>query len=216
MWSSIPDTHFKESSDKGIVAIDLATRSVKWSLEGGSGVYDTPAIADGTLFVGSNFDYLYAIDAQSGALKWKFKAGAQAPVVRDGIVYFGDSDNVYAVDAKNGILKWKQKNSGGIATMIAVSKSAIFYGGDHNFRCLDRETGDIKWTVKIKGQAYEPVVVGNKVYAGGTEELLMLDAETGARFPTVSLGPDDVSTPVFFGNTVIVDNGDGYLFAFKK
>jgi eukaryotic-like serine/threonine-protein kinase len=55
------------------------------------------------VYVGSVDGALYSIDAQSGALRWRYKTGGAitgAPRVVDGIVYFGSSDHyVYALPA---------------------------------------------------------------------------------------------------------------------
>ncbi|MEK6647440.1 MAG: PQQ-binding-like beta-propeller repeat protein [Candidatus Firestonebacteria bacterium] len=35
----------------------------------------TPEVTDGTVYIGSEYKYLYALDANTGSLKWKFKSG---------------------------------------------------------------------------------------------------------------------------------------------
>jgi len=77
-------------------------------------VHASPAIADGTLFVGSWDSYFYALDVANGKEKWKFKTGEDHEIynqvgiqssaaVADGIVYFGCRDsNLYALDARTG------------------------------------------------------------------------------------------------------------------
>src|SRR5262245_20218355 len=44
-----------------------------WTLETG-GIESTPAIAAGTVYIGSLDKILYAIDLQTGNLKWKYEA----------------------------------------------------------------------------------------------------------------------------------------------
>ena len=74
-----------------------------------------PAISpDGSVvYVGSYDSYLYAVDADSGQLKWKFQTGdwvasSPAPSPDGSVVYVGSGDSyLYAVDADSGQLKWK-------------------------------------------------------------------------------------------------------------
>ena len=74
-------------------------------------MHASPAIADGTLFIGSWDSYFYALDAATGKEKWRFKTGEDPDIhnqvgiqssaaVTDGVVYFGCRDsNLYALDA---------------------------------------------------------------------------------------------------------------------
>ena len=53
------------------------------------------------VYFGSPDGYLYALDSQSGAEKWKFQTGGPvgtSPAVSEGVVYFGSEDGyLYAV-----------------------------------------------------------------------------------------------------------------------
>ncbi|HVH89608.1 MAG TPA: PQQ-binding-like beta-propeller repeat protein [Terriglobales bacterium] len=65
---------------------------------------------------GSNDHNLYAIEAESGTLKWKFKTGSRvtsSPAVANGLVYFGSFDgDFYALNAATGAQQWKFKTGG--------------------------------------------------------------------------------------------------------
>jgi outer membrane protein assembly factor BamB len=58
-------------------------------------------VADGTVYVGSADDNLYAVDAATGDQRWAFETGDvvySSPTVADGTVYVGSyDDNLYAV-----------------------------------------------------------------------------------------------------------------------
>ncbi len=98
--------------------------TVKWVFktnEMQEGVYATapafkssPAIgADGTIYIGCNNGYLYALNPRDGSIKWKFAAGdtiKSSPAVgADGTIYFGSYDGyLYALNP-NGTLKWKEQ-----------------------------------------------------------------------------------------------------------
>ena len=59
-------------------------------------------MVDGTVFVGSSDDSVYALDAATGDQQWAFETGSgvfSSPTVVDGTVFVGSSDdNVYALD----------------------------------------------------------------------------------------------------------------------
>ena len=48
---------------------------LKWKFQTRRGVVSSPAVVGGIVYVGSNDHSLYALDAESGALKWRFKTG---------------------------------------------------------------------------------------------------------------------------------------------
>ncbi len=101
---------------------DIPTLELKWAFE----FRDTqrarshPLIAGGAVFIGSQSGYVYALDAQTGCIRWTFEASAE---VRTGIVLaevangseqnqrivvFGDIlGRVYAVDAESGKALWR-------------------------------------------------------------------------------------------------------------
>ena len=64
----------------------------------------SPVLGGGAVYFGSGDGNLYALDAASGALKWKFPTGDvvhASPAYADGVVFFGSWDSYfYAVDAR--------------------------------------------------------------------------------------------------------------------
>ena len=68
----------------------------------------SPAIgSDGTIYVGANDNYLYAINPD-GSRKWRFKTGdfvTSSPAIgSDGTIYVGSGDNyLYAINSDGSI-----------------------------------------------------------------------------------------------------------------
>lgn len=97
---------------------DIPRLKHKWSFgfAGSVRARSQPTVAMGAIFVGSQDGTVYALDLQTGCVRWAFEASAE---VRTGVVlgkqgdgpataYFGDIiANVYAVDATTGKLRWK-------------------------------------------------------------------------------------------------------------
>jgi hypothetical protein len=103
----------------GLSPVDTSsnTGKLKWKFTTGSLVESAAAVGtDGTIYVGSDDDNLYAINPD-GSQKWKFTTGGEvtsSPAVgADGTIYVGSFDNnLYAINP-DGSLKWKFKDGAG-------------------------------------------------------------------------------------------------------
>jgi hypothetical protein len=56
-----------------------------WRFETGGTVYSSPVVSNGVVYVGSNDNNLYAIDAVTGTEKWRFKDGRLGEFIARGI-----------------------------------------------------------------------------------------------------------------------------------
>jgi len=69
-------------------------------------VTSSPTVADGTVYIGSRDNSVYALDAADGSQQWSFATGDRvrsSPTVVGGTVYVGSNDNsVYAIEASSG------------------------------------------------------------------------------------------------------------------
>ncbi len=68
-------------------------------------MYASPAVANNTVYIGSNDGNLYALDANTGSVHWSVSTGAQVrgAAVANGVVYFTSANQTfYAVDAAYG------------------------------------------------------------------------------------------------------------------
>ncbi|MGZ3682058.1 MAG: outer membrane protein assembly factor BamB family protein, partial [Ktedonobacterales bacterium] len=102
------------SGDTTLSASNAAQLAKLWSYKTGGVVAASPTIVGGTVYVGSWDGYEYALDATTGALKWKTYLGvtnapacnppaagiSSAATVQGGVVYVGGGDsNWYALNA---------------------------------------------------------------------------------------------------------------------
>jgi outer membrane protein assembly factor BamB len=169
---------------------------ILWQFKTGGRVFSSPVIADGTVYVGSNDHFLYAIDSAKGRQIWKFPTGANVtstPAVANGSVYVLSLDgNTYSVDAHTGKLNWKFKTAGesrrsaaGLYSLEpsgeiapdpwdfflsspAVYQGVIYFGsGDHNVYALDSHTGQLRWKQHMGDVSHSsPAIVNGVVYIG--------------------------------------------------
>ena len=107
---------FKKGVDRQKKAAETKAKVVAgvklWEFETGGGVFSSSAFgSDGTVYIGSNDNKLYAINGKSGVKLWEFETGGDvgsSPAIgSDGTVYVGSMDNkLYAIKtASKGLAK---------------------------------------------------------------------------------------------------------------
>jgi eukaryotic-like serine/threonine-protein kinase len=75
---------------------NVSNLGLNWSYTTGGPVQAPPAVASGTVYVGSNDGKVYALNATTGALQWSYATGSNvlsSPAVANGIVYIGSNDH---------------------------------------------------------------------------------------------------------------------------
>ena len=139
---------------------------------------------------------LYALDASTGALLWKYATGDgtySSPAVANGVVYVGSDDgNVYALNAGTGALLWKYDDRKHYRLLAG--------GGQWRSLCrlrrpqpvrLERQHGRTPVEVHNRRQRFtsSPAVANGVVYVGsGDGNVYALDASTGALLWTYTTG----------------------------
>src|SRR5260370_36342208 len=132
---------------------------VKWKFKSERVIeawFSSPTVSDEVVYFGSDDNYLYALNALTGELKWKFKTGDvvySSPAVADGAVYVGSHDgSFYAVDAKTGNERWKFKTGYRVYSSPAVSDGIVYFGSADNYLYAGKdETGKLLWQFKDNG-----------------------------------------------------------------
>jgi len=156
----------------------------------------SPVVALGMVFFGSGDGHVYAIDAASGALRWKFRTGDvvhASPAFADGLVYVGSWDGrLYALDARSGQERWHFQggldplmfNQQGFQSSPAVSDGVVYSGSrDSHVYAIDARSGQEKWRFST-GASWvisSPAIADGKVYFATSDSSLIhaVDAESG-------------------------------------
>ena len=119
-WSQSPgNTRFQRGQLSGLTLDQVRNLKLKWAFafQGDITAFAQPTILDHDLFVGSAGGAIHDLDAQTGCIRWIYRAAG--PVrsaiasVRDGsryVLLFGDQTGwFYALEAQSGSLLWKKK-----------------------------------------------------------------------------------------------------------
>ena len=190
----------------------------------------SPVVARNTVYFGSGDGHVYALDAKSGNLKWKFRTGDvvhASPSYADGVLFFGSWDSYfYAVDAETGGEKWRFHggedplihNQVGFQSSPAVVNGVVYTGcRDSNLYAIDAATGKEKWRYNANGSwiISSPAVVQGKVLFGTSDSSLYLvvDAETGKPLVKQQGKAFIFSSPSVAGDTVLTGVLNGTLEA---
>jgi hypothetical protein len=95
--------------DGRVVALRVDTGEVVWERRLGGPATGLVADSD-SLYAGSIDNFLYALDASDGAVRWRWRTGADVvgvPVIDQRNVYFVSLDNVLrALSRKSGVQQW--------------------------------------------------------------------------------------------------------------
>ncbi len=190
----------------------------------------SPAVWQRVVYFGSGDGNIYALDAQSGTLKWKFHTGDvvhASPAIANGILYIGSWDTFfYALDAVTGKEKWRFKtgedhdihNQEGLQASALVADGVVYFGcRDSNFYALDANSGEKKWVFNNKGSwvINTPVLHQGKIYFSTSDSGLFhaLDAKTGVESYTLKFTWPMFSSPAVAGNMLYVGTHEGKLIA---
>ncbi|HUK23861.1 MAG TPA: PQQ-binding-like beta-propeller repeat protein [Terriglobales bacterium] len=190
----------------------------------------SPVVWNDAVYFGSGDGNVYALDAGSGQLKWKFHTADvvhASPAIADGVLFIGSWDSYfYALDAASGMEKWRFKtgedheiyNQVGIQSSAAVADGVVYFGcRDSNLYALDAKTGAKKWAFNNKGSWVigSPAVKDGKVYFGTSDSSMFyaLDAATGAPVFSLKFKWLMFSSPAIAGNMLYIGNHLGKLLA---
>lgn len=190
----------------------------------------SPAVANGKVYFGSGDGNVYALDADTGVLQWKFATKDvvhASPAVVNGTVYIGSWDsNLYALDAESGQEKWHFKagedpvyhNQIGFQSSPAVVDGTVYAGcRDGHVYALDATTGRKKWDFSTSKSWVlgTPAVVNGTVYVGTSDSFRFhaLDAKTGRPRYTFDTGGYVYSSAAVAGDLVYFGVTTGKLFA---
>jgi outer membrane protein assembly factor BamB len=190
----------------------------------------SPVVANGIVYFGSGDGNVYALDAATGAARWKFATGDvvhASPVFADGVVYVGSWDSwFYAIDAATGKQRWRfhggedalVHNQVGFQSSPAVVDGVVYTGcRDANLYALDAKTGAEKWKVSHNGSwvITSPAVADGKIYYATSDSALynVVDAASGKSLVQEQGNAWMFSSPAVAGDVVVIGVSNGSLEA---
>ena len=195
---------------------------LRWSYSTGGNVYSSPVVANGVVYVGSNDNNVYALNASTGAELWQFTTGdsvTSSPAVANGMVYVGSLDNnVYALNASTGAKLWQFTTGSSVWSSPAVANGVVYVGSDDfNVYALNATTGATLWQFATGNSVTSsPSVANGVVYVGSDDDnVYALNARSGQQLWQFATGNSVESLPVVANGIVYVGSWDDSVYAFS-
>lgn len=197
----------------------VLTPTLLWKFETGSGIYSSPAVVNGVVYIGSTDQYFYALNAADGKQIWRYRTpNSTSPgvfssaAVLNGVVYVGGGSVAYAFNASNGAVLWQYSNGGTqpIESSPAVAYGIVFIGSSDTPRggyitALNASTGALVWSYNAMGAATSsPAVVNGVVYVGNPPSLYAFNATTGAVLWDYASAATGTSAPAIVNGVLFV------------
>src|SRR5687767_11078900 len=196
------------------------------SLEGSFANLPLPAVADGVVYAGGGEGILLAVDAASGAERWRLAVGGEAigaPAVAGGLVFVtaaatigGGSAELVAVDASDGTEHWRVAVGNQPLYAAPVTDGELVYvpgEGESEMAALlalEAASGAERWRYDTGGFVIGiPATAEGRVFVATNHALIALDAATGQETWRV----DDVESGLLSAPPPAIADGVVYVFA---
>jgi outer membrane protein assembly factor BamB len=136
--------------------------AVRWQLHLAKVLGTTPAVVDGTVYIGSmspgtpEGGALHAVDAATGIERWRLAPTPgdgilSSPAVVAGVAVVCTYDGtIVAADAATGEERWRYEAAESFYGSPAIVDGVVYLGdGSGQFQALDAATGEERWRVSV-------------------------------------------------------------------
>jgi outer membrane protein assembly factor BamB len=190
---------------------------LRWKYQAGNAGISAPIIDGGILFVCSDNNDLYAIDAVKGELKWRYSTLGKVytPAAKNGMVFAASYDNnIYALDYK-GNLKWKSNTGFSTFSPPIVYNNNLYGGSDRYIYAIYINNGSINWKYATNGRIEtSPAISQGIVFAGSNDNnIYALDAGNKNLRWKYSAGGSITSSPAVINGIVFFGANDNHVYA---
>jgi outer membrane protein assembly factor BamB len=186
------------------------------------------ALGDGRLYVTAQEGMLYALDAATGAERWRYDTGGtgskrritSSPVVAGRMVLFGADDNsLRALSTTDGRLLWRFETKAQVFGSPAVDAEAAYVASaDGSLYAVSLDSGALRWQYAAGGALHvSPTVAEQAVYVGAQDSrLYAVGAAIGQPLWSFLTAGKVESVPTASATRVYVGSGDSRLYALDR
>lgn len=193
---------------RNVVALDRQSLDFTWQVETGEGVWATPLLDNGVLYIPSIDHNLYAVNVTNGEILWTVDlegAITSTPAIYEDSLYIGSwSHKMYKISLNGEILDSHEGQNWIWGTPQFLDGDVYYTDLSGNVYALDAETFQVVWEVKPanKGIRPAPLVTDDFVIVGSRSgTIYWLDRSSG----TVIHEREMEGTPEILSDILLVE-----------
>src|SRR5215472_5528362 len=134
--------HTFARTDSPINKANVGQMKLAWTFPTSDAVTASPTVVNGVVYVGAWDGYFYALDAASGAVKWKLELDCQPPIIPIPAQCLPDGQaEPMRVGTEGGM----------VTSSAAVVGGRVYFGGGKTLYCLDAASGSVVWKAVLCG-----------------------------------------------------------------
>ena len=183
------------SPQSSVSALNASDGTLRWSYQPPEQAQYDVKLESNVVYFGAADQQVYALDANSGLVRWHVKVGGFPLVAEavDGVIYGNVATDtstqfsggpLFALNEGDGSARWHSQVSGSI---LGVVDGVVYVGGstDNTLYALNASDGSVKWKFQAAYTPYEIDVEQGEVYAidtvpnSGASSLYALDVSSG-------------------------------------
>ena len=157
-----------------------------WTAQAGRSISGHLVVESGTVFLGGTDRTVYAVDLDSGTVKWHHRLGGailSGIQVANGTVYAGTDrpeGSVAAMDAATGQRRWRTRE-GRTGLPLAVGEGIVAsHGRDGRITAFNPGSGEVLWRRRVGNSNTPPLAMAGAVVAFSEDSVFRLSPTTGA------------------------------------
>lgn len=164
------------------------TARAAWRVALGGSVKATPAVADGTAYIGAGNGVFRSVSLTDGSTNWTYATGGMiastAALVGDVVVFGSGDGHIYGLEAATGARRWKIDAGKGVYGAAVADAEGIVYIGTNagEVFAVRAANGEVKWRWGKAAMAIESAVClgADKVFVGAWDGYVYaIDRATG-------------------------------------
>jgi outer membrane protein assembly factor BamB/tRNA A-37 threonylcarbamoyl transferase component Bud32 len=202
-----------------VIPIPDNTIQPLWTFTCADEIRGTATCDRGMVFVGSYDSHLYAINAETGQMVWKYQTDGgivSRPAIAADSVFVGSEDSrLHVVSVRSGSLQWTYYTKGPVRSSPFPAHGHIFIGSDDMaIHAINIQGGRGIWQMETIAEVRSsPYVTQDEVYAGNESgEFYCLDFRGGIRW-RYKAKRAITSSPTVADNLILFCSLDSYLYA---
>jgi eukaryotic-like serine/threonine-protein kinase len=188
--------------------LGLPARKPVWTRGLGGYIEFPGTYCDGTFYVNTVEGNTFAIDSETGKVRWRRRVGGTLPSspAIDGprVIVASQSGTVTALERRRGRVVWRVQTGGKVESSPVAVKGLVYFGShDGRLFAVHSDTGKIRWAYQTTGRinASPSVFDGRACVTTYAGSIICVNARTGRELWTTYLKRDAFRYESFYASS---------------